>query len=153
MINKCSTPLSAVKGVAATYRMTNRPSPTQPSPFVNTILRPLKEFDAKFSSRTPSHIGILWKRNIISTVSEKYSKSVAELLETVQKTEEALKNRKTRRTLAGGMSDGEKVRLQLYLDQKAYVESVQDCDIDPSTVDGINHLISLTKSAEELYTN
>lgn len=153
MINKCSTPLSAVKGVAATYRMTNRPPPTQPSPFVNTILRPLKEFDAKFSSRTPSHIGSLWKRNIITNVSEKYSKSVAELLETVQKTEEALKNRKTRRTMAGGMSDGEKVRLQLYLDQKAYVESVQDCDIDPSTVDGINDLISLTKSAEELYTN
>ena len=46
---KCSAPLSAVKGVAATYRMTNRPAPTRPSPYVSTILKPLKEFNTEFN--------------------------------------------------------------------------------------------------------
>jgi len=151
MTNKCTAPLSAVKGVAATYRMTNRPPPTQPSPFVNTIIRPLKEFDASFSNRTPSHLGILWKKRIIDTVSERYSKAISELMETVQKTEEALKNRKTRRALAGGMSDGEKVRLQLFLDQRAYTQSVEAIGIDPDAVEGVQILISLTEGAQELY--
>ena len=150
MTAKCSSPLSSVKGVAATYRMTNRPPPTQASPFVNTILRPLKEFDASFSNRIPAHLGILWKKRIVDTISESYSTAVSELIETVQKTEEALKNRKTRRAVAGGLSDGEKVRLQLYLDQKAFALSVEGVGIEPSSVEGIRSLISLTQAAEEL---
>ena len=69
VIAKCRGPLSAVKGVAATYRMTNRPPPTQASPFVATILRPVKDFIFEFSSRTPIQVGddewkkkIVWKR-------------------------------------------------------------------------------------------
>jgi len=151
LTSKCTAPLSAVKGVAATYRMTNRPPPTQPSPFVNTIIRPLKEFDASFSNRTPSHIGILWKKRIVDTVSERYSTAISELMETVQKTEEALKNRKARRALAGGMSDGEKVRLQLFLDQRAYTQSVEAIGIAPDAVEGVQVLISLTQGAQELY--
>jgi hypothetical protein len=72
-------------------------------------------------------------------------------METVQKTEEALKNRKTRRALAGGMSDGEKVRLQLFLDQRAYTQSVEAIGIDPDAVEGVQILISLTEGAQELY--
>ena len=150
MTKKCTAPLSAVKGVAATYRMTNRPPPTQPSPFVNTVLRPLKEFNDSFSNRIPSHMGILWKKRIVDTVSERYSTAVSELMETVQRTEEALKNRKARRSMAGGMSDGEKVRLQLYLDQRAYTQSVVETGIAPDAVEGVQNLISLTEGAQEL---
>ena len=39
-----------------------------------------------------------------------------ELIATVTRKEVALKNRKTRRSIAGGISDGEKVKLQLFLD-------------------------------------
>ena len=148
---KCTAPLSAVKGVAATYRMTNRPPPTQASPFVGTILRSLQEFDMTFSSRTPSYLGSLWKKTIVDTIADLYSTAVAELIETVQRTEEALKNRKVRRAAAGGMSDGEKVRLQLFLDQQAFSRSIKDVGIDPSSIDGMKKLISLTKATEELY--
>ena len=150
MTKKCTAPLSAVKGVAATYRMTNRPPPTQPSPFVNTVLRPLKEFNDSFSNRIPRNMGILWKKRIVDTVSERYSTAVSELMETVQRTEEALKNRKARRAMAGGMSDGEKVRLQLYLDQRAYTLSVVETGIAPDAVEGVQNLISLTEGAQEL---
>ncbi len=151
LTNKCSSPLGAVKGVAATYRMTNRPPPTQASPFVATILRPLKEFDTSFSHHTPPAIGNGWKKQIVDTIAERYATAISELIETVQRTEEALKNRKVRRAAAGGMSDGEKVRLQLFLDQRAFAQTVEDVGIDPSTVDGIQQLVTLTQAAEELY--
>jgi hypothetical protein len=45
--------------------MTNRPPPTQASPFVVSILRPLKEFDQEFSNRTPERVGSRWKQQIV----------------------------------------------------------------------------------------
>lgn len=147
---KCSGPLAAVKGVAATYRMTNRPPPTQASPFVATILRPLKDFDSEFASRTPERVGSNWKNQIIATVAERYSVAVEELLTTVQRTEAALKNRKAKRNAVGGMSDGEKVKLQVYLDYKAFADQILEVGVDPSSVQGVDKLRSLTVEAEAL---
>ena len=49
------------------------------------------------------------------------------------------------------MSDGEKVKLQLYLDQKKFCDSVSEIGIDPSEIDGVKNLIALTEEAESLY--
>jgi len=148
LTKKCSAPLSAVKGVAATYRMTNRPPPTQHSPFVSTILRPLKEFDAMFANRTPPQVGMQWKVFVVTTVSARYSVAVEELLATVQRTEVTLKSRKARRTAAGGMSDGEKVKLQLYLDYKEFAKNVEEVGVDGTSIPGVVKLESSTKEAE-----
>ncbi len=153
LIKECSEPLAAVKGVAATYRMTNRPPPTQASPFVATILRPLKEFESRFSNRIPHQVGFEWKRKVVASVAEKYCAAVSELTETVQRTEEALKNRKARRTAAGGMSDGEKVKLQLLLDQREFSSNVAEIGISMESVKHVQTLITLTKSAETLLQN
>lgn len=147
---KCSGPLAAVKGVAATYRMTNRPPPTQASPFVGTILRPLKDFHQEFASRTPDRVGSKWKEQVVVTVADRYSVAVEELIATVQRTEVALKNRKARRTAVGGMSDGEKVKLQLFLDYKTFSQHVQEIGVDPSVVKGVDKLRQLTIEAEGL---
>lgn len=148
---KCCNPLAAVKGVAATYRMTNRPPPTQASHFVSTILRPLKEFDDAFSCRTPAEVHSTWKRNVVGTVSERYSAAVEELLETVRRTEEALKSRKARRTPGTvGISDGDKVKLQLLLDFQEFSKTVADVGVDGQTLEGLMKLKSLTEEAETL---
>jgi len=148
---KCCTPLAAVKGVAATYRMTNRPPPTQASHFVSTILRPLKEFDNAFSSRTPTEVKSIWKENIVGIVSERYSAAVEELLETVRRTEEALKSRKSRRTAGTvGMSDGDKVKLQLLLDFQEFSKGVAEVAVDGQTFEGLMKLKSLTEEAETM---
>lgn len=151
LIRKCSGPLSAVKGVAATYRMTNRPPPTMASPFVSTILRPLQEFVQSISMKTPPQIGNDWPLFVIDAVALKYSSSVEELIETVQRTEEALKNRKSRRTAAGGMSDGEKVKLQLFLDYREFRKNVELIGVDADNVVGVRKLCDLTRNAESLF--
>lgn len=141
---KCSGPLAVVKGVAATYRMTNRPPPTQASPFVATVLRPLKEFNQEFAKRTPDRVGARWKHQIVATVADRYAAAVEDLLATVQRTEVALSSRRARRVTSGGMSDGEKVKLQLYLDCVRFAESVAEVGVDPTTVRGLSQLTSLT---------
>lgn len=165
LARECSAPLAAVKGVAATYRMTNRPPPTQASPFVSTILRPLEEFDGTYASRTPPQIGDGWKRRVIGDVSDRYAAAVEELIATVKRTEEALKSRKTRRMMAGGMSDGEKVKLQLFLDHREYRSRVEallagssgdDGEDAPAAVvmgsiGGLVKLGELTEEAESLF--
>jgi phosphoenolpyruvate carboxylase len=127
--------------------MTNRPPPTQPSPFVPTILRPLVNFIAEFRHRIPPPVGIRWKIAIVSIVAERYSAAVEELIATIQRTEVALQSRRARRTVAGGMSDGEKAKLQLNLDFKEFVKSVQLVGVDPATVEGVIKLEKLTQEA------
>jgi conserved oligomeric Golgi complex subunit 2 len=149
LTSKCSAPLSAVKGVAATYRMTNRPPPTQASPFVATVLRPLKEFNGEFGQRVPGRVGARWKQQIVVTVSDRYAAAVEELLTTVQRTEVALSSRRARRvTTAGGMSDGDKVKLQVYLDYQRFAQSVVEVGVEPASVIGLSRLQTLTAEGE-----
>ena len=84
------------------------------------------------------------------TVADRYSVAVEELIATVQRTEAALKNRKAKRNAVGGMSDGEKVKLQLYLDYMAFVEHAREVGVDPSAVQGVDKLKTLTVEAEAL---
>eukprot|EP00594_Rhizosolenia_setigera_P004895 CAMPEP_0178943356 /NCGR_PEP_ID=MMETSP0789-20121207/2541_1 /TAXON_ID=3005 /ORGANISM="Rhizosolenia setigera, Strain CCMP 1694" /LENGTH=861 /DNA_ID=CAMNT_0020622941 /DNA_START=41 /DNA_END=2623 /DNA_ORIENTATION=+ len=156
LIAACTHPLSAVKGVAATYRMTNRPPPTKASPFVSMILRPLKEFDENYASRTPPQVGSEWKVLIISDISEKYSVAVEELLETVKRTEVALKSRlgnKKPNSRLGfnqsgtSMSDGDKVKLQVYLDYQEFARHVTDVGVDVTQIPGVMKLGTLTVGA------
>merc|ERR1739848_704104 len=46
--------LKHVRGITATYRMTNRPMPSRPSHYVSGILRPLADLQKSFSKTSPS---------------------------------------------------------------------------------------------------
>merc|ERR1712032_200466 len=96
-------------------------------------------------------IGDGWKCRVVSATADKYSQAVEELIATVKRTEEALKSRKTRRMMAGGMSDGEKVKLQLYLDHMEFKSHVEGLDVETADVGGLVKLGELTQEAESLY--
>jgi len=102
-------------------------------------------------NRTPDKIGLRWKQRIVVSVSDRYAAAVEELIATVQRTEVALQNRGTRRRAAGGMSDGEKVKLQLLLDYQTYCLSAKDVGVEPDTVIGISKLRDLTLEGEKLF--
>ena len=56
--------------------------------------------------------------------------------------------------MAGGMSDGEKVKLQLFLDHKEFkkqVESLLGGSVENEGVVGLDKLGELTKEAEDLF--
>jgi hypothetical protein len=48
------------------------------------------------------------------------------------------------------MSDGEKVKLQLYLDFLTFSQSVREVGVDPATVIGLSKLRDLTAEGEQL---
>ena len=147
---KCTTPLGAVKIIATNYRLTNRPPPTQASTYVASLLKPVKDFDLEFAGRVPNQVGTQWKSTIVSHVSDKYGNAVEDLLATAQKTEAALRNRNARRTNTGGLTDGEKVKLQVYLDYLQYEKAVEDLELDPHRIPGLVKLKELTTDGVDL---
>ena len=52
---------------------------------------------------------------------------------------------------AGGMSDGDKVKLQLYLDFKEFSRNIEEVGVDVSSVAGVARLQSLTAQAEQMH--
>lgn len=148
LIEKCSGVLTAVKGVVATYRMTNRPPPTHASPYVKTILRPLKEFSNEFLLRKPDYIGCEWQISVLTAVTDRYGIAVEELITTVKRTEVALQNRRTRRVASAGVSDGDKVKMQLFLDFQAFCQDMLELGVDHSSVKGISKLKALTEEGK-----
>jgi hypothetical protein len=48
------------------------------------------------------------------------------------------------------MSDGEKVKLQLYLDYQLFATNVRDVGVEPATVIGLSRLQELTAEGERL---
>ena len=53
--------------------------------------------------------------------------------------------------MAGGMSDGEKVKLQLYLDHREFKYNVEELGVDAGGIEGLIKLGKLTEEAESLY--
>ena len=51
-----------------------------------------------------------------------------------------------------GMSDGEKVKLQLYLDEREFRQSIVAVGVEAESIHGVNKLSQLTKSGESLFT-
>lgn len=144
---RCLAPLIAVKGVAATYRMTNRPSPTLASPYVLSVLRPLSEFILEFHDKIPSIIGSEWKSVVVNKVANKFCIAVQDLITTVKQTEEALRKRKSKRSNAQGMSDGEKVMLQIRLDIKDFKNCVVELGVNTIVIEDIARMEQLSDHA------
>ena len=52
--------------------------------------------------------------------------------------------------MAGGMSDGEKVKLQLFLDHKEFKSHVDELGVESERIAGLVKLRELTQEAESL---
>ncbi|CAN0038787.1 unnamed protein product, partial [Choristocarpus tenellus] len=68
---QCCAMLQAVKGITATYRMTNKPPPERPSPFVTNILRPLREFDQRWKGCNAPSTGSGWREDVVANVAKR----------------------------------------------------------------------------------
>ena len=138
MAGDCKKGLLAVRAIAAKYRMTNKPPPDAPSPYVDAVLQPLRHFldrhgELLASFRVAATSGdsssaANFIARVLDDVTTAFLQQVQGLLETVKQMDSALQRRSKLRTAgaAGGgasgssMADSDKISLQLYLDVKAY---------------------------------
>jgi hypothetical protein len=144
-VERCVESLKQLKGITATFRMTNKPMPTRHSHFVPTILAPLQAFldneRTKMFSKT-SRQEIVDK--VVDSVSERYAEMASDLVATVKKTEASLNRLKDRqgKTSSTGVGDTDKICRQLYLDAKEYAVQMEKFGVVSTNSDAFNELWS-----------
>nr|PNR36513.1 hypothetical protein PHYPA_022364 [Physcomitrium patens] len=131
LTDKCVEVLKQAKGIVATYRMTNRPLPSRHSPYVTSILQPLKTFleDDRYA-----HVTNEMHAELIASVSEKitsqYDVLARDMVSMARQTEASLLLlRRGARQRGAGSADttdnvsdnlSDKICAQLFLDVQEY---------------------------------
>lgn len=96
VVRQSVTVLQAVRGITATYRMTNKRPPERASPFVAKILEPLRLLEPEMKGKVPPAMQLGWKTQVLEAVLVRYLEATQELLNSVDQMEDALKKRKQR---------------------------------------------------------
>eukprot|EP01112_Ceratiomyxa_fruticulosa_P002619 TRINITY_DN1276_c0_g1_i1.p1 TRINITY_DN1276_c0_g1~~TRINITY_DN1276_c0_g1_i1.p1 ORF type:complete len:760 (-),score=116.74 TRINITY_DN1276_c0_g1_i1:30-2309(-) len=129
---KCISGLTPLQGITATYRMTNKAPPTKASYYVDNIVSPLHSFLTQKAQMISSGVRMNWSKVVLTSVTDEYMKRSSQLLSSLYKTDSFLKNmaqqaaKKKGVDVAGqnsenkGLSDTEKIALQLFLDVEKY---------------------------------
>lgn len=133
---RCSEALNHVPDISGQYRYTNKPPPTEPSPFISKIFQPYSEFTEQNTTWIDSDKQELWGRLIAENVVNRYMTSISDLLTSLRKMENSLKKIKKSKKSAQSsssllnqqpgrtMSDEDKIRLQILLDVRQLGEEV-----------------------------
>ncbi|KAK4750699.1 hypothetical protein SAY87_004181 [Trapa incisa] len=129
--DKAAEELRQLKGVTATYRMTNKPLPTRHSPYVAGILRPLKSVLDGEHAKVYMNMEI--KNKLLSDAATeitcRYYELASDLVNVARRTESSLQRiRQGAQRRAGAssevsdnnVSDTDKICMQLFLDVQEY---------------------------------
>eukprot|EP01102_Stenamoeba_stenopodia_P000504 TRINITY_DN10491_c0_g1_i1.p1 TRINITY_DN10491_c0_g1~~TRINITY_DN10491_c0_g1_i1.p1 ORF type:complete len:777 (-),score=153.84 TRINITY_DN10491_c0_g1_i1:104-2434(-) len=152
-VKKSIESLQSLRGITATYRMTNKPTPTRPSIYVADILKALNaltSLQAKVSLTKEETQK--WNSTILASITEKFVEMSTDLINTITHQSEVLKRViKKAQTSSSGMSDNDKILLQLYLDVREFGEELKRFGIDTSSFAPYNQLLASVKEGEKIY--
>ena len=143
--DRCAAALKQMKGITATFRMTNKPLPTRHSHFVPGVLAPIRAFVESPAARALTRET---RERLAAAAAERVSATYAdmagELVASVRKTEASLNRLKDRKATkagatgsnpggddAGKPTDTEKICKQLHLDVAEYAAGLASLGIDP----------------------
>jgi hypothetical protein len=143
---RCCEVLRQLKGITATYRMTNKAAPTRHSHFVPGVTQPLRAFlDAPRQACLGAEARDRVASAVAALVTQRYEELARELVTTVRKTESSLKRLKDRRGAGGApgaagapqpgaasseLSDTDKICRQLLLDAQEYGRQLSRFGVD-----------------------
>ncbi|XP_043703780.1 conserved oligomeric Golgi complex subunit 2 [Telopea speciosissima] len=131
LVEKSVEDLRQLKGITATYRMTNKPLPVRHSPYVSGVLRPLKSF--LDGERASTYLTKEARKKLLqgaaTEITGRYHEMAADLVNVARKTETSLQRiRQGAQRRAGAssdvsdqnVSDTDKICMQLFLDVQEY---------------------------------
>ncbi|WVZ10933.1 hypothetical protein V8G54_015463 [Vigna mungo] len=141
LVEKSVEDLRQMKGITATYRMTNKPLPVRHSPYVSGVLRPLKAFlDGERATR---YLASDTRSEILhyaaTEITDRYYELAADLVSVARKTESSLqKIRQSAQRRAGAssdisdnnVSDTDKICMQLFLDIQEYARNLSTLGVE-----------------------
>eukprot|EP00200_Dunaliella_tertiolecta_P002070 CAMPEP_0202343412 /NCGR_PEP_ID=MMETSP1126-20121109/3543_1 /ASSEMBLY_ACC=CAM_ASM_000457 /TAXON_ID=3047 /ORGANISM="Dunaliella tertiolecta, Strain CCMP1320" /LENGTH=1109 /DNA_ID=CAMNT_0048934475 /DNA_START=46 /DNA_END=3376 /DNA_ORIENTATION=- len=150
VVESCVSLVKQLKGITATYRMTSKGPPTRHSHYVTGVLGPLR---AVLGHQISGPVAKRLAAAVVDAVTVRYKELAVELLTTVRKTESSLKRLKKARPgeteggEGGGMSDSDKITLQLYLDVQEYGAQAAKFDLQPHLLPSFHALLEAVTPA------
>ncbi|NWI13422.1 COG2 protein, partial [Crypturellus soui] len=154
------TCLKSALEVPRLYRRTNKEVPTKASPYVDSALKPFYRLQNEYKDILKEPMIHRWLESALSESTQKYCETVSDVLSSVKKMEESLKRLKQARKSAtpspvgtnGGMSDDDKIRLQLALDVEYFGDQIQKMGLPTSNIKGFSALTEIVVTAKDQTT-
>ncbi|XP_059657376.1 conserved oligomeric Golgi complex subunit 2-like [Cornus florida] len=145
LVEKSVEDLRQLKGITATYRMTNKPLPVRHSPYVAGVLRPLKAFldGERAATYLTREIRNELLRGAAFEITGRYHELAADLVSAARKTESALQKLRQGAQKRGGassdvsdhnVSNTDKICMQLFLDIQEYGRNLFSLGVDAAEI-------------------
>lgn len=135
VVQQCAENLLALRSIPTIYKMTGRPRPTAPSPFVDSFLRPLIDSERVINDPSMLH-------HMAESIAQTFNKVLSEVLEAICKYEQMFS--KLKDTGESSQADGEKMRIQLRLDAGSFLTDLQQWGVtgESAVASAIQQLIT-----------
>ncbi|XP_012593640.1 conserved oligomeric Golgi complex subunit 2 isoform X1 [Microcebus murinus] len=158
--DSCFSYLKSALEVPRLYRRTNKEVPTTASSYVDSALKPFHQLQSRHKDKLQQAVIQQWLEGALSESTHKYYETVSDVLNSVKKMEESLKRLKQARKTAAassvgpssGMSDDDKIRLQLSLDVEYLGEQIQKMGLQTSDIKSFPALAELVAAAKDQAT-
>ncbi|XP_045154145.1 conserved oligomeric Golgi complex subunit 2 [Echinops telfairi] len=158
--DSCFSYLKSALEVPRLYRRTNKEVPTKASSYVDSALKPFYHLQSEHKNKLAQAIIQQWLEGALSESTHKYYGTVSDVLSSVKKMEESLKRLKQARKTtpansagsSGGMTDDDKIRLQLALDIEYLGEQIQKMGLQTSSIRSFPALVELVVAAKDQAT-
>lgn len=145
LVEKSVEDLRQLKGITATFRMTNKPLPVRHSPYVSGVLRSLKVFLE--GERASTYLTTEHRQELLqgaaSEITRRYYELASDVVSVARKTESSLqKIRLGAQRRAGAssdvsdnnISDTDKICMQLFLDIQEYGRNLASLGVDAASI-------------------
>lgn len=159
LVEKSIEDLRQLKGITATYRMTNKPIPTRHSPYVSAVLRPLEAFLR--GERATNYLTSEVKKELLDSAAKeitgRYYELAADLVSVARKTESSLQRiRQGAQRRAGAssdisdhnVSDTYKICQQLKLDIQEYGRNLKELGVNPEDISAYRSLLECVSQSK-----
>ncbi|XP_069741155.1 conserved oligomeric Golgi complex subunit 2 isoform X2 [Narcine bancroftii] len=156
----CFSYLKNASEVPRLYRRTNKEVPSKASLYIENALKPLYHLQSQYKSVVKENRIQEWLSGALRSSTERYYETVSDVLSSVKKMEESLKRLKQARKSAipsnigtnSGISDDNKIRLQLALDVEYLWDQVQKMGLQMSSFTQFAALLDIAQAAKAVAT-
>ncbi|KAM4043447.1 conserved oligomeric Golgi complex subunit 2 [Anomaloglossus baeobatrachus] len=154
--DSCVAYFKSALEVPRLYRRTNKEVPTKASSYVDNALKPLFQLQLEYGNKVKEATRQQWLKRALSECTHKYYEIVSDVFSSVKKMEESLKRLKQARKTTmssnstnGGISDDNKIRLQLALDVEYFANQIQNFGLSTDDFESFTALTELVQVARD----
>lgn len=139
-----------VKSISNTYRFTQRAAPTEASDYAKKLLEPVNIIFANKELYISEEEKIEWTNSVFEKLSLLFSQQAHQLIKSIQKTQDFLDRKQKKSEQDQGISDTQKMYMQLVFDIKEYeTQLTKDFNFDIEKSENFSSLKEIIQNAEK----